>query len=155
MDRTTTCILTSFLFFSFSTKASVGAMEVCKRPAQIYENANLTTVPANFAGVMTQAAAPSNLNITLNNQLNAALHNQVSGPCFSLVCSYHLWYLFIEPGGTESSSSAFNLHSYWNCWCLVDEDMKTADYQVVSILTLLSVSNCFFWDRCLTFGICS
>lgn len=60
-----------------STKNSVRAMEVCKRPAQIYENGNLSGVPANFAGVMAPSAASSNLNITLNNQLNAALHNQV------------------------------------------------------------------------------
>lgn len=56
-------------------------MEVCKRPAQIYENGNLSGVPANFAGVMAPSAASSNLNITLNNQLNAALHNQVSVCC--------------------------------------------------------------------------
>nr|XP_054761914.1 homeodomain-interacting protein kinase 2-like [Lytechinus pictus] len=58
-----------------NTKASVRAMEVCKRGTQLFEG-NLPSVPASFGGVMTPSASAGNLNIAFNNQINAAIQNQ-------------------------------------------------------------------------------
>ena len=63
----------------YSVKSSVRSMEVCKRPGQIYD-ANSGAIPASFAGVMPVTSTTGNLNIAFNNQLNAALQNQVQTP---------------------------------------------------------------------------
>ena len=67
----------------FSVKSSVRSMEVCKRPGQIYDT-NSASLPASFAGIMPVTSTTGNLNIAFNNQLNAALQNQVFITEFSL-----------------------------------------------------------------------
>ena len=73
-----------FFFLFNSVKSSVRSMEVCKRPGQIYD-ANTSGIPASFAGVMPVTSSAGNLNIAFNNQLNAALQNQVTLHMFLLL----------------------------------------------------------------------